>query len=66
MTDDWGTFVELESCYNKNIDDEHILNFGTTVWLLNNLQLDLAYGIGLTESTIENQFTIGASVRLFK
>jgi outer membrane protein assembly factor BamA len=66
LTDELGAFFELESYYLKNAPDAHIFNLGFTVWLLNNIQLDFGYGIGISDNDFENQMTIGASVRLFK
>jgi len=66
LTDWLGSYLELESKYNKNSADEHIFNFGFTAWIESNTQLDFNYGIGLTDVAIENQMTVGISLRLFK
>ena len=56
------TFAEFYGFWSRS-DSSHLFNFGSTVLLLPDLQLDLSGGIGLTENAPNYFVSAGFSVR---
>jgi hypothetical protein len=58
-----GAFVELYGDIPEKLDWRHNLDFGLTVLLTPDLQLDSSYGIPLQPSVYEHFFSAGVSFR---
>ena len=64
LTEKLGAFVELFGSWPEGDKSAHNFDFGMTAWVMEHLQLDVSYGLGLTDNTFDNFLSFGFSWRI--
>ncbi len=66
ITDWLSGFTELYGFFPEAYGPEHSFDAGITLWLIENVQLDAFYGLGLNDRVPDEFFGMGISWRAFK